>query len=989
MDMEIDIMVNRSIRFLIGLSMSKHISKTGKKYNVSYDELWDLIRTGKTNQEIGSIVGCSAKSIASMRREYGLPCRYFQSYEEKYGISDEWVKEQYLVQKKSIEEIACEVGVNEKTMRTILLYYGCLQTTAHKLLDKYQISEEWLVEQRTLKARTYDSICQECGMSKTTLVKICKELGISLPEHSNAVRHGITYDALYEMYISRCMTASEIASDLNISKSIVYELLKEFNIDKSERPVIDYSFARGSVEPEEDMEEIPTYLPVPVQKEHLSPYVPPRFEVPKSHTLCDKYNVDPNEVVRLRVHDLLPYPEIAEHCNVTKSTMYNIFMELGLDKVPFPKQADRIGINKKWLEEQCRVFHKTDVDLAREFGVGDNLFFTLRKKYGIKAATKISTLEKYRINPEWLHQQRYVLGRTIESIAEQLDMERVTVRKMLKEARVPEPNSASIFEQYNVEEKQICDDYKHLTYKQISLKYEIPLRDVLNMIKYLNIKEKISSGELDVDVEWVKRQLRSRYLKDIANELGIDPHVMSTFCQIQGIRVSRSKDKEYGIDVEWLRHQREAEGRTYREIGDEIGVSRDIISSICRTYGIDSKDNSVAARLDIDREWLYTRYYVEHQSFTTLAEELNIPVNTLRHIYQKYGLPKRESVSHAKRFGITRQRLLEEFSKIPRTRDSISANLDIAPSMLDLICKEENIVPTYIPHEYSISAGEQRWIEFLDENGIAHTEHAMCLYTDESTHPREIDILIERHTIGVEISPAYTHNHDAGTYWGNKPKKSSYHQLKAKAGDAIGINVIQVFDWYDEHALQELIKSYCRPDVLPDEDMKNVEVQKSSVIKDFLEGYGFDRYCEDEKTIYYGILQDEELVFLVGFSQRATKTRKWDITAYAQKKAYSIGALLAKTISCFIEKHSPRQLNVSVNYDISNGTEWERLGFKYVKTTRPGYVWVKNDGSKHYVYAADAPKDVPGMIGDGFVRVYDCGKKIYTLDVDDFARETE
>ena len=96
----------------------------------------------------------------------------------KVKYKDEnWLREQYEDKRKTLKEIAKEVGVSHETIRTYLYDMGVKvrgQGTREILIDEKWLRKEYLIKKKS----TYD-LSREIGASRTTIYRRLCECGIS------------------------------------------------------------------------------------------------------------------------------------------------------------------------------------------------------------------------------------------------------------------------------------------------------------------------------------------------------------------------------------------------------------------------------------------------------------------------------------------------------------------------------------------------------------------------------------------------------------------------------------------------------------------------------------------------------------------------------------------------------------------------------------------------------------------------------------------
>ena len=78
-----------------------------------------------------------------------------------------------------------------------------------------------------------------------------------------------------------------------------------------------------------------------------------------------------------------------------------------------------------------------------------------------------------------------------------------------------------------------------------------------------------------------------------------------------------------------------------RDIGANIGVSRQTITRLARDYDIPLRQLGRSATYDIDRDWLYEQYVIEHRSLENIAAECGMSVANMARWAKVHDIPVR------------------------------------------------------------------------------------------------------------------------------------------------------------------------------------------------------------------------------------------------------------------------------------------------------------------------------------------------------------
>jgi len=201
----------------------------------------------------------------------------------------------------------------------------------------------------------------------------------------------------------------------------------------------------------------------------------------------------------------------------------------------------------------------------------------------------------------------------------------------------------------------------------------------------------------------------------------------------------------------------------------------------------------------------------------------------------------------------------------------------------------------------------------------------------------EIDFLFKNSGIGVELN---------GLYWHSDRKKNTHHLQKKKLFFLDrGINVLFFYDFWifqKTDLVTSMIKAklgffdkvfYARKGTI-----REIDYSQAS---EFFE----ENHISGGKVPFsysFGFFVGDELVSVAAFSKpRYRKEYEYELIRFANKKHTTTIGFLGKVLSIF----KPKSLISYADLMFSDGKVYERLGFKKISITQPGYFYTK-DGRK-------------------------------------------
>lgn len=287
-----------------------------------------------------------------------------------------------------------------------------------------------------------------------------------------------------------------------------------------------------------------------------------------------------------------------------------------------------------------------------------------------------------------------------------------------------------------------------------------------------------------------------------------------------------------------------------------------------------------------------------------------------------------------------------------------------------------------------ISLQEIEVAKFLREIGIEVIQPFRDI-----KHTKEIDMFCPLYSIGIEYNGLYWHS--------DKFKDTNYHYNKTKLAASQGIRLIHIFD--DEWQLK---KDICKSRLLSIFNKLNKIWARKTVIKEVsskdasnfltnnhLQGNVFSKYR-------VGLYLHDELVSLMTFGNyrknlgRNSKDNCFELLRFCNKNYTTVVGGASKLFNWFIKKYKPYEIISYSDIRWSVGNLYEKLGFKFIKNTKPNYFYTDGSLKRHnrFKYRKNvlvklgydkslSEKEITNEIG--LYRVYDCGNKLYVYKAED------
>jgi len=240
----------------------------------------------------------------------------------------------------------------------------------------------------------------------------------------------------------------------------------------------------------------------------------------------------------------------------------------------------------------------------------------------------------------------------------------------------------------------------------------------------------------------------------------------------------------------------------------------------------------------------------------------------------------------------------------------------------------------------------------------------------------ELDIYIPERKIAIEYN---------GIYWHSSfKKKPKYHVNKYLRCKEQGIHLIQIFenDWL---TCPDIIKNrLCnilgKSKRIGARNCKITNLDQKTY-KHFLERHHLAGYSHS--TIKYGLVSNNELVAVMGFSNSRYTSEGYELVRYCSSHTVVGGA--GKLLSHFKKNHDPTIIVSYADRCWSNGNLYKTLGFQEVTSdlSNVGYWYIKDNiryhrsnFTKSRLVSMGHPADQSEteiMNALGYLKIYDCG----------------
>ena len=264
------------------------------------------------------------------------------------------------------------------------------------------------------------------------------------------------------------------------------------------------------------------------------------------------------------------------------------------------------------------------------------------------------------------------------------------------------------------------------------------------------------------------------------------------------------------------------------------------------------------------------------------------------------------------------------------------------------------------------------------------------LYNYKLIGLKEIDIVLPDIKLGIEYDGLIFHSEGLLNEGRVRNVDKNYHLNKTELCLEKGYTLFHIFESDNLDIWLSMINNrlgfneriYARKCIIKE--------LKSTEIKDFLNNNHLQGFINS--SINLGLYHNNELVSVMTFSKpRFNKKYDYELIRFCNKLNTSVIGSASKLFNYFIKNYNPKSIISYANRRFSNGSIYEKLGFKFLRKTAPNYFYFKpsirilmsrNQFQKHKLANLldkfdENLSESENMFNNGYRRIYDCGNLVY------------
>lgn len=296
-----------------------------------------------------------------------------------------------------------------------------------------------------------------------------------------------------------------------------------------------------------------------------------------------------------------------------------------------------------------------------------------------------------------------------------------------------------------------------------------------------------------------------------------------------------------------------------------------------------------------------------------------------------------------------------------------------------------------------VRKGTVRGCNYCNGNPVNKYENELLnIFGNGKVHDRvmlngmEIDVYYPEERVGIEFN---------GNYWHSELfKDSKRHFNKTVSAVKNGIRLIHIFEYeWDDKDKRDKIISLVNNSL--NKINKKIIYARKTVVKEisredakvFLEKYHLNGYSNS--GVHIGTYYSDELIGVMTFgAPRFNNEEQWELIRLAYRNDINIVGGSNKMFKHFINRYNPKSIVSYCDLAKFTGNVYLGLGFRFVKFTKPNYVWFGL--SNHKVisrYRTNRENLIKKLELDSdcnltesdimhcfyYVKIYDCGNAKY------------
>jgi AraC-like DNA-binding protein len=180
----------------------------------------------RTLEDMAQETGISRPTLSKRAKELGIPVRRSTRH-----ITAEWIYQQHVARQRLIKDLAQEAGVSPTALSRRAKELGIPVRRNPRFNPSLPITEEWIYQEYVLNRRTLTDMAQEAGVAYQTLSEWTKKLGIPVRRSPQSkATSPIAKEWMYREYVLNQRTLTDMAQEAGVKYQTLSTKAKQWGI---------------------------------------------------------------------------------------------------------------------------------------------------------------------------------------------------------------------------------------------------------------------------------------------------------------------------------------------------------------------------------------------------------------------------------------------------------------------------------------------------------------------------------------------------------------------------------------------------------------------------------------------------------------------------------------------------------------------------------------------------------------------------------------
>lgn len=291
--------------------------------------------------------------------------------------------------------------------------------------------------------------------------------------------------------------------------------------------------------------------------------------------------------------------------------------------------------------------------------------------------------------------------------------------------------------------------------------------------------------------------------------------------------------------------------------------------------------------------------------------------------------------------------------------------------------KAKDLKITHLIKNFNKFSSNEEVYQSFFENNFKDLE---ILYRDrKQIYPLELDFYIPSLNLAIEINPTWTHSFNSNNF--TKIKDKTYHYNKFKKCKEKGIELISIFEWYEESKVKKFLKNKIE-NSFKIIYARNCKINLSKKLNKKHKRILFENHISEEiennkEYFVVELIYNKDIVgFGVFYKNSSTQV---ELKRLIFNDSYTVVGGTSKIIKNLFRLYPEiEEITTFTENNLGTGNVYKKVGFEIQEEIK--YSLFLSNSRKNIHKRINNENEYEKMINEsGFLPVYDCGKTKWIL----------